>query len=404
MAKIQSRKYNGRTDTIQRDRHLPYRFRSLSAKKKFEYNTEHSEVNFSAVKGMMFGAWIDANARTTGYNEGDLIQNPAYVIESILRDWVFRENDLQINTVTDSSNFILDGLKSTTDDYYNNAYIFNVTTNEYDQIDAYAGTTKTVTTFNPHVGWSANDNLFITNIQGSARIDSASFDAIGNTTNGLRDDWFFDFALSEKISAVDLLRNLAFESHCALIESAGRFRLVALDTTTVTATWTNPLKLNGLEYFSSGFTPVQSLYTDYSLTYGYDVAQKRNNKSLFCNKSGQSSVITPGYSTLCLNTETNFRYSQKFNYDCQFIQDENTAEVLFKSLITHFTKQRHIVTWGADPKNCIQYELGDVIKINYASLMPDSLNNSARYMIIDKTIRPEQNGNPYIVFTLMQMD
>ena len=393
-----------RGTTTQRDRHLPYRFRSLSAKKKFEYNTEHSEVNFSAVKGMIAGDWIDSAGRTNGYNGGDLIQNPAYVIESILRDWVFRENDLRIDTVSSTTEFILIGLKSTTDDYYKNAYIFNVTRNEYDQIDDYDGSTGTVTTANVHASWDVADNLFINNIQGSARIDNASFDAIGNTTNGLRDDWVFDFALSEKISAVDLLRNLAFESHCALIESAGRFRLVALDTTTVTATWTNPLKLNGLEYFSSGFTPVQSLYTDYSLTYGYDVAQKRNNKSLFCNKSGQSSAISAGYSTTCLNTETNFRYSQKFNYDCQFIQDETTAILLFQSLITHFTKQRHIVTWGADPKNYIQYELGDVIKLNYASLMPDSLNNSARYMIIDKTIRPEQNGNPYIVFTLMQMD
>lgn len=37
-------------------------------------------------KGRMFGAWIDADSRSNGYNEGALIENPAYMIESIWRD------------------------------------------------------------------------------------------------------------------------------------------------------------------------------------------------------------------------------------------------------------------------------------------------------------------------------
>ena len=36
--------------------------------------------------GRKFGSWIDENSRSNGYNEGDLIDNPAYIIESILRD------------------------------------------------------------------------------------------------------------------------------------------------------------------------------------------------------------------------------------------------------------------------------------------------------------------------------
>ena len=44
------------------------------------------------LRGMEFERWIDytnGSTRTNGKNTGDLIENPAYVIESILRDWVF---------------------------------------------------------------------------------------------------------------------------------------------------------------------------------------------------------------------------------------------------------------------------------------------------------------------------
>lgn len=41
---------------------------------------------FANVKGRKFGAWVDADSRNNGYNSGDLIQQPAYILESILRD------------------------------------------------------------------------------------------------------------------------------------------------------------------------------------------------------------------------------------------------------------------------------------------------------------------------------
>ena len=43
---------------------------------------------YSSAHGRMFGSWIDANSRNNGYNQNDLIENPAYIIESILRDLI----------------------------------------------------------------------------------------------------------------------------------------------------------------------------------------------------------------------------------------------------------------------------------------------------------------------------
>jgi len=46
-----------------------------------------SNLFYYANNGMReFGSWIDENSRSNGYNDGDYISNPAYVIESFLRD------------------------------------------------------------------------------------------------------------------------------------------------------------------------------------------------------------------------------------------------------------------------------------------------------------------------------
>tara|TARA_X000001382_G_scaffold129451_1_gene121523 strand:+ start:469 stop:1875 length:1407 start_codon:yes stop_codon:yes gene_type:complete len=49
--------------------------------------TAPKEVNllYIAAKGRKFGSWVDANSRNNGYNQNDLIQNPVYIIEDILR-------------------------------------------------------------------------------------------------------------------------------------------------------------------------------------------------------------------------------------------------------------------------------------------------------------------------------
>ncbi len=41
---------------------------------------------FVECTGREFGSWIDEGGRSNSYNEGDLIENPAHIIESILRD------------------------------------------------------------------------------------------------------------------------------------------------------------------------------------------------------------------------------------------------------------------------------------------------------------------------------
>ena len=44
-----------------------------------------SDYIYFSGTGREFGSWIDADSRNNGYNEGDLIENPVYIIEDILR-------------------------------------------------------------------------------------------------------------------------------------------------------------------------------------------------------------------------------------------------------------------------------------------------------------------------------
>lgn len=58
------------------------------------YNSRHlgkgffnnSTALYVECEGKTFGSWIDADGRTNSFNAGDLITNPAYIVESILRD------------------------------------------------------------------------------------------------------------------------------------------------------------------------------------------------------------------------------------------------------------------------------------------------------------------------------
>ena len=55
---------------------------------KIKYNPKLSDKTryFAECEGRAFSSWIDDWYRSNGFNQGQLIQNPAYIIESILRD------------------------------------------------------------------------------------------------------------------------------------------------------------------------------------------------------------------------------------------------------------------------------------------------------------------------------
>ena len=57
---------------------------TLTRTKTHIYPSEIDYV-YASGKGRKYGAWVDADSRDNGYNQNDLIENPVYIIEDILR-------------------------------------------------------------------------------------------------------------------------------------------------------------------------------------------------------------------------------------------------------------------------------------------------------------------------------
>ena len=385
----------------------PKRFRVLrdaALSRKQSVETKGTTQAYAYLQGRMFGAWVDVGTRDNGYDVNDLIENPAYIIESILRDEIFVERDLTITDSVDSYIKEINGLLSDEDDYYNGAILHNATVGSSVIIADYDGATKRVT-LSVTDATNDNDNVFITNIQGDDKIDIASFDTIGNTTNGTRNGWVSAKSIYQKENARDLLRSICFESHCILNFTNQVYRLIALDDGTADATWSAVAYDAGREGISSALTPLENVYTSFRLKYNYDYGKGDYTKEWFVDGNGFTSGgshLSATEQTLCSNAKTNYKITNPFEYGCTWIYDDETAERLLVKLVAWFTKQRWLTSWTQTFKDYCQYDIGDKIILNYADFVPNSLNNSSKFMIYGKNI-VESKGRTYINFNLMEL-
>lgn len=367
-----------------------------------------AETAFSYVKGRMFGGWIDDNSRSNGFNSGDLIENPAYILESILRDEVFVERDLTIDSLDGGGagpHVVITGLKSLTDDYYNGAYIHNVTVNETAKITDYVGSTQTITvTITAPGGWDASDNIYVTNIQADNKIDYASFDAVGNTTDGTRKNWAFYLSIHEETRISDLLKDICETGFLLLTKQYNKYRLVAIEETSASPdVWANPLKQSGRELINISPTEIDFLANDFKLNYLYHHGRKKFMLNVFVNKDSYSSGLTGGSTLqgLCQDVYDNYGVVRPLVYDYDMVRDNTTAELLFTKLVNWKCKQRLIVSWGLTMKDGIKYEIGDIVLLNH-SLIPDTLRNSSQFMITGKEMIL-RDGDPHVIFTLIEI-
>ncbi len=63
-----------------------HKLREMRMRIKYEIDIKVGWRIFAECEGRKFGSWIDEGGRSNSYNEGDLIENPAHIVESILRD------------------------------------------------------------------------------------------------------------------------------------------------------------------------------------------------------------------------------------------------------------------------------------------------------------------------------
>ena len=363
---------------------------------------------FSYIEGRMYGRWTQNNgaARFNDYSIDDLIQQPAYIVESILRDEIFVERDLIVNTATDTTHAVVNGLKNDIDDYYIGAEWFNVTTNFRSYITDYVASTNTIVINDEDASMADNDMIYLTNVQGDNKIDAVSFDKVGDGTSGLRKDWIFAKSIYKETSAESLLQELLFEARCIRPRSYNQYKLIALDTEAGSVdTWTNPLKSNGKYLVSCALSYVGNVINDMRINYAYDYGKGTYQKTLFVNKSGYSSELTNGatYQATCLGIYNNYsKMINKYEYNCNWIYDDATAELFFNHLFEWKSKQRLLVNWAGSVKDYIKYEVGDQVKLNLSEMIPSGINDSSKFMIMENPCVPLP-GAPIINFKLVEM-
>lgn len=370
---------------------------------------------FAECVGAEFGLWAGILTSTCGgYLAGELIQQPAYIIQALLREEVFVERQLIVDSVS-SPNIVVDGsvndrpLLSSANDYYNGSYVINNTQSTRKTVSDYIGASKTLT-LNSTAGFGAGDIISLINVQGNSKIDNTSFNLVGNNTDGLRNGWLFAKSIIDKTSVSQIINQLLYESHCILFQSYNQYKLVALDSVSSADAWTKCLKTEGREFFDIRLTSLINIFTSFKLNYFYNYGKQNYEKSFYVDKNSYTSggtVISTTEKTLCESAETNYRIKNNFEYSSDWIYDLTTAEYLLQKLVNWFTKQRMIVTWTTPLSDgsidYIKYELGDQVVLTNSRILPTGISGVKCFMIMSKTMAMVP-GAPFITWTLFEME
>lgn len=349
---------------------------------------------YADVQGRMYGGWIDLAGRSNSYSEGGLIQNPVGIIESIIRDMVFAEYNLEASSVflaLNNSYFEFNGtthsLLSTVNDYYNNAYLVNVSQNWCEKVTDYTGSNKRLLIPSASLGL-VGDKCYITNTA-DGMIDTTSFDSAMSN----RSSWGFAFSLDQQIEAYSLLQQIAFESQVAIHKNYNKYKVTPLTTGTTVGTLSMPLiERNGNLMMEVFLTDIDEIFTEYVINYGFLFQENKYIKTLYCNKDEASSTVSSALKTRCKNAETNYRVQRKLEIYLDFVYLDATALEFLTRMVINHTQQGLIVGYIGDIKNHIKYEKGDLVKINVPSRIPASKNNSSQFMIVKQDLPFKRGG------------
>lgn len=385
-------------------------------------------------------------ARKNGYSEGNLIQNPIAVIESIIRDWILAEFNLICRITT--GDVFFDNLNYPVDSYYVGAIVVNHTKNE--QYNITVSTAGKQVALDDYGTLADGDYCTIKNILGGAQIDTDSFDAllaqtsagktgttsgtytnklicagktfttdvlagmtVHNTTDdtytyvrsvisdtelwvendifvsgedfdiyGSRHGWKFDRSLINEENSMQILDQLCYESHCILFNSYDTYRIMALEGGNVSGTLNDPMILDGEYGFYVEPTPLDSVKTSFILHYDYDYTRKKYLKQLSVNKNSSSDTDLDSYKTTCLNAENTYKVKNVFEYSSDWIHDDFTAVEFLKRKIESLSYQRLKIKYTGEVKDLIQFEKGDRMLIDFDLQMPTGKNNSQQFLII----------------------
>jgi hypothetical protein len=240
----------------------------------------------------------------------------------------------------------------------------------------------------------------------TADIDTASFDAVGNTTNGSRKGWKIAAVVNRMTDAIDLIRQIAAEfALVVLITDAGKYKLVALDTRTADYTITSA-DIFYQEGAGPGIRPQttsnEAILNDIVLNYRVDYATNDAVERIYVSDiDGDGNVETNlaadsgapdsgSYSSWIADSRDRYGAIKPYNMTLDFIRDAATAELLVKKLMDWHSFKRLVLEIDlVKNSNTLKLERGDVVLVNDDIIT--ALHSNVTRFIVTRVNYPEMS-------------
>ena len=303
-------------------------------------------------KGRQYGAYIDADSRNQGYNANALIENPIFIIESILRSelgtiYTGSGTSTTSNKLVDSNAAFLSSVVGQT--------VYNIK----DKTTAMVTARDSGTTLSISSNIMASGEKYVIGGLTSDEIDYATFDESGNTTNGFLKDIYEDaiadikFAFSQYkfIDSKDMLERLGRLCFSyVFIGGDGKFKIKTLRRTDDYSTSDQTIDYNDMTLNKIGKTPLASVKNSVLVNYNHSYGENQNKSEATATDSTSQGTTVNG-----------FNQTMKYELDANEILDSTTATKLAEAYIHIMKGRKDIVEFNCVRPKYNHLEIGDII-------------------------------------------
>tara|TARA_R110000787_G_scaffold78221_2_gene171370 strand:+ start:5355 stop:7850 length:2496 start_codon:yes stop_codon:yes gene_type:complete len=303
-------------------------------------------------KGRQYGAYIDADSRNQGYNTNALIENPIFIIESILRSelgpiYTGSGTSTTSNKLVDSNAAFLTSVVGQT--------LYNIK----DKTSAMVTARDSGTQLSISADIMASGESYVIGGLTSDEIDYATFDESGNTTDGFLKDIYEDaiadikFAFSQYkfINSKDILERLGRLCFSYIfISGDGKFKIKTLRRTDDYSSSDQTVNFNDINLNKIGKTPLGLVKNSILVKYNHDYAANQNRFEATATDSTSQGTTVNGFNKI-----------MKLELNANEILDSTTATKLAEAFI-YITKNRHdIIEFNTSRPKYNHLEIGDII-------------------------------------------
>lgn len=320
-----------------------------------QFSPSNIDYIYYSGKGRQYGAYIDADSRNQGYNKNALIENPVFIIESILRSELGAFYTGSATSTT--SNKLVDSSAS-----FATSIVGQTVYNLKDKTSAMVTARDSATTLSLDANIMASGENYIVSGLTSDEIDYASFDTSGNTSNGYLGDIYEDavgdvkFAFSQYkfINSKDLLNRLArLCLSYVFIGGDGKFKIKTLRRTDDYSSADQTVDFSDIDLGKIGKTSMGMVKNSILIKHDHDYGAKQNISEATATDSTSQGTTVSGYNQ-----------TLKLEIDANEILDSTTATKLAEAYLYLMKDRKDTVDFTCVRPKYNHLEIGDIINFS----------------------------------------